>query len=71
MNSRRKTLCRVLSILCLAALLLPILAGVTANAAGRETGLPTKLSIGSKLPVKNLYDADGTPHSSSWGNTHW
>ena len=41
MNSRRKTLCRVLSILCLAALLLPILAGVTANAAGRETGLPT------------------------------
>ena len=55
MNSRRKTLCRVLSILCLAALLLPILAGVTANAAGRETGLPTKLSIGTELPVKNLY----------------
>mgnify|MGYP003190929387 FL=1 len=75
MNSRRKTLCRVLSILCLAALLLPILAGVTANAAGRETGLPTKLSIGSKLPVKNLYDADGAPAQLELGKytlvTYW
>lgn len=75
MKSRKKILYRVLSILCLAAILLPVLAGVTASADGRYTGFPTKMVVGGELPAKNLTDASGKPAKLEPGKytlvTYW